>query len=1109
MSGFYKKISDIISPLIKKIDGGEKEISVSGLTGSSKAFFLSLFWQHINSSLLIIVSSQERAEKFKDDLLFFLNLQNSHLINELFLFPPVTDIHDDILSSTDASVVQRIEVLYRLNNKNQMYSEITSAGNNDSGSIVIMPVLSALQGVLHNDILEKHIVNIEKDEVIDREMFIEILLSMGYSHLPIVNSIGEFSVRGGIIDIYTPSRELPIRIEFFDDIVESIRLFDLSTQRSISIIDEAVILPVTEKIGNKKGDINDYLPDDTILIFDEMTEIEKEFQDGYTDDSCSIQSSWEILKERQVIDLMSLKFMEDNGFHFHVESLTTIDMGIRRSPFSKIVSRLKKLREERVVIIASRTEEQLNRLKQLFAEYDIPVSEWKGEEGIGLSKGMVLPIFLTSGNLSSGFIFPEGNISFITDDEIFCRGVKYHPPKRSRPKKSLFFSDYTDIKLNDYVVHIDHGIGRYMGLQKIAVNGYEGDFLVIQYAGKDKIYVPVERLNLVQKYMGMDGSVPKVDRLGGQSWIKAKNKAERAIKEMTKELLDLYAAREVFEGFSFSADDYISKEFDASFEFEETPDQLRSIEEVKRDMENKKPMDRLVCGDVGYGKTEVALRASFKAVIDNKQVAVVVPTTLLSYQHLQTFSRRLSEWPVKVEMLSGFRTRKQQRSIIEELKKGKIDIVIGTHRLLQKDVEFKDLGLVIIDEEQRFGVTHKERLKQMRKNVDVLTLTATPIPRTLQMALTGIRNMSIIDTPPVDRLPIHTFISKYDKRIIREGILKELSREGQIFFIHNRIQSIERIGEFLRETVPEARITIAHGRMRKDQLEKVMFKFMNKEYDLLLSTNIIESGLDISSANTIFINRADKFGLADLYQLRGRVGRSGEQAYAYMLVPDGGITGEARERLQAIKDASELGSGFRIASKDLEIRGAGNMLGTTQSGHIAAIGLELYLQTIEKAVTEIKGERIDKEIEPILNLKASAFIPDSYIPDSCQRLSFYKWISSITKEEEIISVKEEIEDRYGSMPESLKRLLEIVEIKILAKCIGINKADKIDKAIIIVLDEDNKVKEDGIKFLMENSNRYKILSEYSFLIYLHDLKWDICYKRLKECFQGLLLYVQG
>lgn len=679
-----------------------------------------------------------------------------------------------------------------------------------------------------------------------------------------------------------------------------------------------------------------------------------------------------------------------------------------------------------------------------------PFSSWTPEDSAGWDATILL------GNLLRGFVFPQARLNLITEGELF--GEKRPRKRPAVPLKDHVLAAFSELQLDDYVVHADHGIGIYRGLLKLTLGKEEHDFLLIEYQGGDKLYLPVYRLNLMQKYVGAGDGGPRLDKLGGTSWEKTKSRVKHSLRELAEEIVKLYATRTVVKGHPFPPGGEFLKEFEASFEYEETPDQMQAIEETMVDMDKEKPMDRLICGDVGFGKTEVALRAAFRAMMDGKQVAVLVPTTVLALQHFQTFSRRYAPYPFRVEMLSRFRSRLEQKKILEDLVKGKMDLVVGTHRLLQRDVVFKDLGLLIVDEEHRFGVTHKEKLKQLRANVDALTLTATPIPRTLQMSLTGIRDLSVIETPPEDRQAIRTYIIEFNEEVIRDAIRRELRRGGQVFFVHNRVQSIPAMERLLRRLVPEARLAIAHGQMAERDLEKVMLDFLKKEVDLLLTTTIIESGLDFPSANTIIINRADKLGLAQMYQLRGRVGRSKEKAYAYLMVPGlATMTTDARKRLEALQEVTELGSGLKLAMHDLEIRGAGALLGDAQSGHIAAVGFDMYLQILERAVQELKGEETIPEVEPEIDLPIQAFIPGDYVEDINERLVFYRRLSSSRSEEETLEIKEELRDRYGLLPPVLENLLQVMSLKLLLKKAGVRRVYTEKGKVVLTFDPQSPV----------------------------------------------------
>lgn len=731
------------------------------------------------------------------------------------------------------------------------------------------------------------------------------------------------------------------------------------------------------------------------------------------------------------------------------------------------------------VVLVISTVGQAERLKELLKNYGVAISvvdgvelpvagEIRGSGGGGFSgnlPGNNIPVVL--GELSSGFRSSDLKLAIVTDDEIFGARVKRRPP----PSKRLeaFLTQLQELDRGDHIVHVDHGIGIYRGLERLKLDEIENDFLLLEYRGGDRLYLPAQRLNLISKYHGVEGKAPIVDKLGGSGWNKTKERVKKVVEEMAQELLELYAARSVVEGYSFSRPDAAFAEFEAAFEYTETPDQERAIREVIDDMTGNRPMDRLVCGDVGYGKTEVAMRAAFTAAFDGRQVAILVPTTVLAQQHYNTFSKRFATYPVQVDLLSRFRSPAEQRESVARLKRGDTDIIIGTHRLLQKDVAFNNLGLIVIDEEHRFGVRHKERLKQIRSHVDVLTLTATPIPRTLHMSFAGIRDLSIISTPPEERLAIKTTVMRFDETAIRDAIMRELLRGGQVFFVHNRVVGIEEMADRIKEIVPEARVAFAHGQMKPRDLEVVMGAFIDKKYDILLSTSIIESGLDIPSANTIIINRADMFGLADIYQLRGRVGRSRHRAYAYLLVPpDMALTGDARKRLDVLRELSGLGAGFRIATHDLEIRGAGELLGSSQSGQIGMVGFEMYSQLLEEAVQEIKGEAVERLPDPEVHLNLSTFLPEEYIPDMKQRLNLYKRMATVTDDSEVDELRVEVRDRFGPIPPLVDNLFKTVSLKLLLKRGGVVELRQKGRLLHLKWGDEARMDSDALLSLMKS-----------------------------------------
>ncbi|MEE9591796.1 MAG: transcription-repair coupling factor [Thermodesulfobacteriota bacterium] len=908
--------------------------------------------------------------------------------------------------------------------------------------------------------------------------------------------------------------------------------------------------PLTEKVGGaltfagmeclmplfypKLDTIFDYMPVDTICLIDREGDI-KEEADAF---QCEIDEMMGraaekhqffvkmedayltseymkgILEERGGV-FFDVEDIPSNGlgtsFHKKIELPCRSNLDIRQDISLRKEEILRPLADRIVkwldmgwqVLLAVSTNGQAERLKELLDSYNITVQEAEAvtlpfvgkvgqlsEDTLSSNSDLGSPISASQtsivvGDLSSGFRFTELGLVVVTEGEIFGERIKRRPP----PSKKLdaFLMQLQDLDVGDYVVHTDHGIGVYRGLTRLKIEDVDNDFLILEYQNRDKLYLPAQRLNLVSKYHGIEGRLPSIDRLGGTRWVKTKGKIKEAVEVMARELLELYAARKVVKGFAFSKPDMFFSEFEATFEYDETPDQRNAIIDVLNDMQEVHPMDRLVCGDVGYGKTEVAIRAAFKAVFDGKQVAVLVPTTILAQQHFNTFKERLAPYPVNIDILSRFKRISEQKETLKRLKSNDIDIVIGTHRLLQRDISFKDLGLVVIDEEHRFGVRHKEKLKQLRRDVDVLTLTATPIPRTLHMALSNIRGLSIINTPPEDRLAIKTVITGFDDSVIRDSIMRELSRGGQVFFVHNRVKGIESIADMLKRVVPEARIAIAHGQMKPRVLEEVMAEFINKKYDVLLSTSIIESGLDIPSANTIIINRADMFGLAEVYQLRGRVGRSKHRAYAYLLVPPVmSLTADARKRLEVLRELSELGAGFRIAAYDLEIRGAGELLGSAQSGQMAEVGFDMYTQLLDEAIRESKGEKVEKKLDPEINLHVSAYIPEEYMPDARQRLNIYKRMATLTGEAKAGDLKVELRDRFGKLPELVENLFKIITLKLMLREIGGIELLQKKRCLYIRFAKNTKMDINVILNIVKRDPKRYRLTPDSRLIYMYD-----------------------
>jgi len=860
---------------------------------------------------------------------------------------------------------------------------------------------------------------------LERELLLEAFETAGYERAETVVEVGQWSVRGGIVDAFVPSYPSPVRLEFFGDDVESIRRFDPTTQRSTDALDELLVLPLVAPADETDGAAHllDYVPATAPVILDAPALL-----DETSEETPGRRPLRAVLGERPRVEL---ELVAGTGAE-HV--LDTQEVPRFTGHFAQLTEALGRWRAEGFTVrLVVADEHQAEHLRQILRDHDaeVPIA---GAIDAPESPAIVV------GECSAGIAISAVGLVLLTEAEIF--GARRRALRRPKYQRGAALTAFTDLAVGDLVVHEDHGIGRYLGLRTMSVGDREGDFLLLEYSEGGRLYVPVERLDLVSKYLGGDEGAAKLDRMGGASWQRVKESVRAALREMAEGLLKLYAQRAVAEGHPFTADSPWQREFEAAFRFEETPDQLRAIEEVKRDMQTGRPMDRLVAGDVGYGKTEVALRAAFKAVGDGYQVAVLVPTTVLAQQHWSTFSDRFGPFPAKVELLSRFRSPKEQRAVVEGLRQGTVDVVIGTHRLLSKDVAFKNLGLMIVDEEHRFGVAHKERMKQLRASVDVLALTATPIPRTLYMSLSGVRDMSVIETPPLDRLPIETVVRRFSKAVIKEALERELQRGGQVFFVHNRVQSLTSMTRFIQELVPDARVIMGHFQMNERELEATMVRFVSGQADILVSTAIVESGLDIPSSNTIIINRADRFGLAQLYQLRGRVGRERLQAFCYLLVPaDGRVDDEAQRRLRALQELTELGSGFKLALRDLEIRGAGNLLGAEQHGHIAAVGYDLYSKLLAEAVQELRGDRTGVAVEPVISVSVEGFLPEEYVPEVNQRLAFYKRLAGAAGDDELADLRAELQDRFGPLPEPAEQLVDIVRIRIAARVLGVERVE--------------------------------------------------------------------
>jgi transcription-repair coupling factor (superfamily II helicase) len=1083
----------------------------------------------------VLTASDESAERIFNDLHFFHSLMGQP-VEGLAWFPEWETLPYEATAPHVALIAQRMTTLHRLLIK--------------PPTILVTSVAAAMHRVIPRSLFEESVIRFKTGATFERESLVTNLLRIGYRRVSVVEIPGEFSIRGGIVDIFSTAYPNPVRVEFLGDQVESMRLFDPATQTSIEKLNEGWVLPAREFIRPSQtpdatapvppdaewrspdlyeamDTLFDYLGTDPSLALDQPESLKKaceaawnKIDDGYLrhvdrDIARPYPSperlflTWDGIQQRiATCPMLALEPLAapdsswEPTFSCSTQLPGSIGLGIRGTAFSQTLSLLEGLRNEHRVVLVARSRGQVDRLLALLREHDLPAESWNPSTWSSQRAGKS-PFYVLHGDLSVGFLSGELRLALLTEEELFAKGARHKPQPKSRT--ATFLSSLEDLNVGDYVVHVQHGIAKYRGLKRLSVQDFESDYLILEFAGGDTLYVPLDRLNQVQRYSGAESHVPRLDRLGGTSWAKTTARVKKDIEEMAQELIDLYANRELVKRNAYGVTSTLYHEFEAAFEYEETADQLKAIADISRDLESTKPMDRLVCGDVGYGKTEVAMRAAFKAVEHDRQVAVLVPTTLLAHQHYENFAERFAPFPMRVALLSRFQSPRETKAILKDVAAGTVDVVIGTHRLLQKDVTFRHLGLVIIDEEQWFGVKHKERLKQLRTQVDVLTLTATPIPRTLQMAMSSVRDLSIIDTPPAGRLAIKTEVVRFSEKAVRDAVLRELGRGGQVYFVHNRVETMERIGAWLHQLIPEARMVMAHGQMDAKPLEAVMLKFVKREADILIASAIIQSGLDVPSANTIIVNRADLFGLAQLYQLRGRVGRGGDQAYAYFLIPDEGtLTGDAQKRLIAIQQFTELGSGFRIAAADMEIRGAGNLLGKQQSGHIAAIGLDLYMQMVEQAVQRLKGHVIEEEPDPTLQLPVSAFIPEPYVTDPHHRLSLYKRLTACTQVGELALLHGEIQDRYGPAPEPVERLLEVMQLRTHAKRLRLASLDVHGQSVTIVFQPKVTLPEPAVHRLMDQlKKRLKFLSPTSFEISMRQSDWPLLFSELNAILQSL------
>ncbi|MDA0986205.1 MAG: transcription-repair coupling factor [Bacteroidetes bacterium] len=999
----FKRVADV--QLIP-----EKPLLISGVTGSLWSLMAAHLFNEFQKNIIVVLSEKDFAEKLRDDLSGFIGIEN------ICFYTSDPKLQAEAFDVTPQ--ISKIETLFKL---------IQNKTN-----IIITHVAAIANKVPNPQKIKSILKTITRGSQVEYDNFISFLNENGFNRKNFVETYGDYSVRGGIIDLFPFLGENPYRLEFWGDMLESIREFEILSQRSIREVEEIFIFPDLEN-QNADSTIFDFIKNDSIIFYDDTVKLKTEFNELDSEGIITDLKYDEILNHFCKYPRIEHKIFESDE----------IDIKFSSSPQPTSQGSIKTLKlqiEECIkknlkIWIISETKEESIRLNELLHSSDLT----SVENNLIEPNNFLENINFVTGALHDGFIFTDAKIAIFTEHQIFGRLKERNIPKRKR-FKGISQKELHQLKSGDFVVHVDHGIGKFKGMKKISIGGNNQEVVNLEYANSGTLFVNINYINRIQKYSSGEGFIPTLNIIGGKEWDRTKQRAKKKIKDIARDLIKIYAVRKNSEGFGFLPDTPWQKEMEASFMYDDTPDQSSATISVKKDMESNSPMDRLICGDVGFGKTEVAVRAAFKAVMSGKQVAVLVPTTILAEQHGNTFTDRLGRYSTKIEVLSRFRSPKEIKKIVENISLGQIDIVIGTHRLLSKDVVFKNLGLLIIDEEQRFGVSAKEKLRSFKNAVDTLTLTATPIPRTLQFSLMGARDLSIIMTPPRNRYPIHTEIALFDKTIIREAIIREIHRGGQVYIVHDRIGTIDDVVSMLKNFVSEAKFVIAHGQMNSHKLEKVMMDFLERKFNVLVSTKIIESGIDIPSVNTIIINRADRFGMAELYQLRGRVGRSNIQAYAYLLVPPfSNLSKETLRRLQTVEEFTELGSGFNLAMRDLEIRGSGNLLGSEQSGFIAEMGFEMYQRLVNEAVYELKEEEFEEtfkgekqsEVDVLIEVDIDAFISDEYVHDNTERLDLYRRIARIKNENEITSFNEELRDRFGTPPIESENLFLIANLKLI------------------------------------------------------------------------------
>ncbi|MFR8871088.1 transcription-repair coupling factor [Paraclostridium sordellii] len=1099
--------------VINNIENNKGTLLINGLVQSQKPNIVYSIFNDLKKQILYIANTDLEAKKVYEDLCFYMKDKVDYLSSQDIYF-----YHLDAKDRNDEA--RKLKVLLRMISK--------------ENTVIVTSVEAVLSKYVPKEVLKKNIFTYKIGDTIDIENISKKLVNLGYERVSKIEGFGQFSIRGGIIDVFSLEYDTPIRIELFDDEIESIRTFDVFTQKSIKKIKKCTITPsrefiypenIEESLTRLEKDISKTADDDVYKSIENIKTktyfegVENYIDYMYTDENKSI---FTYLKEDAVVfinDVSRLKERCENYINefkenyklnlerglalkqqgnllYHYSDLEYLAQGKKLILNMLLTKSIKDISVKSIVNFESREipsfngkldilAEELTRLKYnghkvVLATNTYDRAKKLNKELLNLGIETVLSrkrdveiyssqVVIVVGNITSGFQYKSIKFDVITDKEMIGSNKRAKTSKSKKFNKGQKIETFLDLNVGDYVVHENSGVGRYVGIDQLSVNGVKKDYMRVVYQGGDNLYVPIDQMDKIQKFIGADTEKVKLNKLGSSEWSKAKAKVKKEIEDMTKDLVELYAKREKIKGYRFSKDTLWQSEFETLFPYQETDDQIKAIEETKKDMESNKVMDRLICGDVGYGKTEVAIRAIFKACMDQKQVAVLVPTTILAQQHYNTFRSRFENYPIRVEVLSRFKTPKEQKQIIEDARKGLVDVIIGTHRIISKDIDLPNLGLVVIDEEQRFGVKHKESLKKIKSTVDVLTLSATPIPRTLHMSLSGIRDMSVIEEPPQERYPVITYVVEGKESIIQDEIEREIARGGQVFFVYNRVERIDEMASMIQRLVPDAKIAVAHGRMTGKELENIIIGFLNKEYNVLVCTTIIETGMDISNANTMIVYDADKMGLAQLYQLRGRVGRSNRQGYAYFMYEKDKVLSEiAEKRLKAIREFTEFGSGFKIAMRDLEIRGAGNILGPQQHGHMAVIGYDLYVKMLNEAIRKVKGEVVQEEIDVEVDLPVNAYIPDSYIDDEIIKIEMYKKIASIENEGDMNDIKDELADRFSDIPKSVNALISIAYIKTLCKQVGIEKIRMLkDEVILLPL----------TRYRTKEKNGYKIIDE--------------------------------